>query len=169
MNVGDEIRVRTLGGVQRATLVRDTGGDWVRVRFPNGRELGVKRAKVVGSRKAPPTKPLERVPNTKRPEFVRVGPAMGPIRSAVYLAHVRERSCCICGKPGPSDPHHYGPRGMGQKTDDLRTVPLCRGCHDAFHATGACPPYDATETALEFYRAQVDALIAFGYGTSEEG
>jgi len=52
-----------------------------------------------------------------------------------YLAFVRELSCAKCSAPPSSviDPHHYGPRGMGQKTDDYRTIPLCRVCHLEAH------------------------------------
>lgn len=55
-----------------------------------------------------------------------------PWRSEEYLAMVRQFPCCRCGA-GPAEPHHWGPRGKAQKTDDFRTIPLCRACHDAFH------------------------------------
>lgn len=52
-----------------------------------------------------------------------------PSRSAAYLQHVRRHDCCNCGAFGPSDPDHVGPRGVGQKTSDYLTIPLCRFCH----------------------------------------
>lgn len=57
-----------------------------------------------------------------------------PARAPHYLAFVRGLDCVACGAPAPVDPHHFGPRGIAQKTDDYRVVPLCRRCHDAAHA-----------------------------------
>lgn len=54
-----------------------------------------------------------------------------PRRSKSYLAFVRKLDCCNCGTPGPSDPHHEGKRGVGQKTSDMLVIPLCRRCHSA--------------------------------------
>lgn len=59
-----------------------------------------------------------------------------PARAPHYLAFVRQQACCLCGAPPPSDPHHCGPRGAGQKTDDYRVAPLCRDCHEAVHRAG---------------------------------
>jgi hypothetical protein len=55
-----------------------------------------------------------------------------PRRSKSYLAFVRKLDCCNCGTPGPSDPHHEGKRGVGQKTSDMLVVPLCRRCHSIY-------------------------------------
>lgn len=76
----------------------------------------------------------------------------GPARSERYLVWVRTHPCLLCHRPGPSDAHHYGPRGLGQKTDDYRTVPLCRGCHDAVHSS-------PVKGQQPLYRAQVDLLV----------
>jgi hypothetical protein len=46
-----------------------------------------------------------------------------------YLDAVRTLDCYACGRPGPSDPDHQGPRPYGRKTDDDTAVPLCRMCH----------------------------------------
>lgn len=56
-----------------------------------------------------------------------------PARAPHYIAFVRQLQCRACGAPPPNDPHHHGGRGVGQKTDDYRTVPLCRACHDRVH------------------------------------
>jgi hypothetical protein len=52
-----------------------------------------------------------------------------------YLAAVRALPCCGCGAAAPSDPHHAATwlRGLGQKCDDDKAIPLCRACHDEFH------------------------------------
>lgn len=54
------------------------------------------------------------------------------VRDKAHLAWVRTLDCCWCHRRGPSDPHHdTKERGMSQKADDTRTIPLCRRCHDA--------------------------------------
>lgn len=85
-----------------------------------------------------------------------------PARSEAYLAFVRSHPCCACSAPAPSDPHHFGRRGMGQKTDDYRTVPLCRRCHDRWHAEHVVDG-DSTkaETTERFLREQVRLLVAW--------
>jgi len=46
-----------------------------------------------------------------------------------YLDAVRTLDCYACGRPGPSDPDHQGPRPFGRKADDDTAVPMCRTCH----------------------------------------
>lgn len=41
----------------------------------------------------------------------------------------RTLPCCVCGKPGPSDPDHVRTKGAGGK-DRGNIVPLCRRHHD---------------------------------------
>ncbi|WP_227732438.1 DUF968 domain-containing protein [Yersinia proxima] len=53
-----------------------------------------------------------------------------------WLKWVKSQQCCGCGSSA-DDPHHiigHGQGGMGTKTHDLFTIPLCRICHDALHA-----------------------------------
>jgi hypothetical protein len=43
-----------------------------------------------------------------------------------------------CGRRA-CDPHHarrdkHGPVGMGQRASDSRAIPICRPCHDDYHA-----------------------------------
>lgn len=84
-----------------------------------------------------------------------------PIRSALYLAFVREHPCCACQADGPSDPHHYGPRGMGEKADDTLTVPLCRPCHDDFHQRRAVRGRNVQQTEILFWRTEALLLTAW--------
>ncbi len=66
------------------------------------------------------------------------------------------------GAAGPSDPHHYGTGGgMGQKTDDYRTVPLCRRCHDHFHDHRELPGMGVATTRVFLLQRQVDLLVAW--------
>lgn len=74
-----------------------------------------------------------------------------------YLDWIRSLPCCACHAPPPSDPHHYGPR-VGRKASDYRAVPLCRPCHDAFHAKRCLGRMDATQTREFLILRQVDLL-----------
>lgn len=89
-------------------------------------------------------------------------PKSKPVRSRTYMDFVKGHKCCVCQAPPPSDPHHYGPagtKGMGLKTDDLRTVPLCRLCHDEFHAKAEVCGVSGDDLALAFYQEQVRLLV----------
>lgn len=114
-----------------------------------------------------PPRPLDgydppAVPAVSAPTF---RPRARPVRSRSYLSWVATKPCASCSAPGPSDPHHFGPRGYGEKTDDLRAVPLCRRCHDAFHSStpespvGAIPPENRLATRLRLLERQVDLLL----------
>lgn len=84
------------------------------------------------------------------PKFV-LGP-LPPARAPHYLAYIRQLNCCSCGRPG-SEPHHSGPRGMGQKTDDYRTIPLCFECHRRLHDGGELP--------IDLKAKMVDVLVRY--------
>jgi len=51
-----------------------------------------------------------------------------------YADIIRSLACCVCWRPGPSDPHHVRSRNAGGSKRDL--VPLCRQCHDRYHSIG---------------------------------
>lgn len=60
------------------------------------------------------------------------------IRNPKFLAFVRTQRCGACGAPPPSQATHirmasleYGKRstGVGEKSSDQWSVPLCQGCH----------------------------------------
>ena len=64
-------------------------------------------------------------------------------RNRKYLDWVATQRCLAMGwKPDPdnketwNDPCHFGPRGVGLKTDDYRTIPLRNKKHLAGHARG---------------------------------
>lgn len=85
----------------------------------------------------------------------------GPWRSPAYLNFVREMPCCLCGRPGYSDPSHHGRHGIGQKTDDARVIPLCRQDHDHFHRTGRLGDRTVTETRIFATGLALELVIEF--------
>jgi hypothetical protein len=52
---------------------------------------------------------------------------------AEYLRWIRTQSCRGCGRCAPSEAHHAGKRGLGQRAHDHTAIPLCRDCHRAWH------------------------------------
>jgi hypothetical protein len=178
MKKGDPIEFKReagLGGYVRGTfLALADGGRTVRVRAwgVTSEVVDVPARRVRSAMSERPrgeSRQYSKRSKPKRPS------KFGPIRSENYLAFVRVRPCCVCGAPGPSEPHHFGRRGMGQKTDDLRTVPLCvalNGCHDVFHNNGhfARVGLDTSESArLHMLETQVSLLVAFMALTLTEG
>jgi hypothetical protein len=50
-----------------------------------------------------------------------------------YLDWVREQRCNVCGRNPPSHPHHVTGAGMGTRSPDRQTIPLCPEHHRQFH------------------------------------
>lgn len=95
-----------------------------------------------------------------------------PLRDAAYLRHVRAQPCCVgrdaatttpCS--GPVVAHHHGPRGMGEKTDDYRTVPLCDGHHREFHDRGTIGEWPRADLDRSFTRVMSDVLMPWLWAT----
>ncbi len=182
--VGEVVQVATLSGVKSATLVAmlpDSGGAKIRWKH-NGQISVVMVSRIVGysgaTRESRPTRPAPSARARAPMEGTKTDPAVQllpwdrklaqlrpvpkppkPSRSRDYLAFVRDHACSSCRAPGPSDPHHYGGRGMGQKTDDHRTVALCRTCHDHFHDHARLPGMDSATTKVLLLQRQVDLLV----------
>ncbi len=80
-----------------------------------------------------------------------------PLRSQAYLAFVRAHPCCICGSFENIHAHHHGRRegggGMGVKTCDLHTVPLCPFCHQMWHQRGQIRHLSRSDTVAELWKA----------------
>ena len=59
---------------------------------------------------------------------------LNSIKNPNYLKALRSKPCAICGRPGPSEPHHIrnldGPTGVGCRPSDYLALPACRHCHD---------------------------------------
>lgn len=175
MNVGDEVEFKAsagLGGWRRGTLVElDDRSASVRERntlhiVPRSRvraleEDAPRRPPAARARPPAETGTMRRV-DASGGGLRAVPKPPAPLRSERYLDFIRIRPCCACGRSGPSDPHHYGPRGAGQKTDDYRVVPLCRICHDLFHAKRVLPSCrDVADTKAFILETQVRLLIEF--------
>ena len=58
--------------------------------------------------------------------------AQKPVRDREYLRFIKRLPCVACLRTWGIDPAHTGPHGLGQKACDLKTIPLCRRCHDEF-------------------------------------
>lgn len=91
-----------------------------------------------------------------------------PWRSEAYLAYVRRHPCCIAEDgatrtscSGSVVSHHHGPRGMGEKTDDSRTVPLCDGHHRTFHDRGTIDEWSRDALDRLFARVQAELLTTW--------
>ena len=55
------------------------------------------------------------------------------MRDPGYLQWVRELPCYHCGKTPAGCAHHRTGAGMARRASDYETIPLCHGCHMAFH------------------------------------
>jgi hypothetical protein len=66
---------------------------------------------------------------------------MKPARNPVYLAWIRTQPCVVCGRTQRIEAAHTGLRGLGQKSSDFSTIPLCETHHrtgkDSYHRLGA--------------------------------
>jgi hypothetical protein len=111
--------------------------------------------------KSGPVQTITRPFITDRPELEAQPKPPAAVRSDVFLDFVRAKPCMWCGRPGPSDPDHVGPHGLGQKTDDLRCIPSCRTHHDERHDRGRVRPHTKDETMNLIYKRQVDLLVEF--------
>ncbi len=59
------------------------------------------------------------------------------ILNAALLREIREMKCAWCGRWPPNDANHIVRKGTGggrQIDHRMNLVPLCRICHDDFHA-----------------------------------
>lgn len=73
-----------------------------------------------------------------------------PARNPDYLTWIRNHPCAAAqdGKcSGGIQASHHGSKGMGQKTDDYRTIPLCHHHHIVdWHGNGTLFGWSRTLT-----------------------
>ena len=88
----------------------------------------------------------------------------GRIVCEAFVEFVHAQDCCVCGAAGRSECHHHGPKGLGQRKDDLFGVPLCGpdfesdepGCHRKYHDGNLM-----FTDVVKIERAQLETLQAF--------
>lgn len=164
---GDRVSIRrALGRDQLGVVAEDwSGGGPVMVRLDGKTKPVPRDAAIVRpvERRGPPLRIEEPTPKpTTNAKLRPVPKPRGPYRSERYLAHVRQHPCSHCRRAAPSEAHHWHPRrGAGQKVSDLRTVPLCRRCHQHFHDTGRLPELDARTTRQAFVERQAELMEAW--------
>lgn len=145
----------------RATVIEDRGTS-IRVRAENGKASSVRREKVHRiTKEAMPTPKLSRPPSSAPLTLVAV-PKETASRSAAYLAYVRRHPCMSCGARGPSEAHHWAPRGkgggMGVKCDDYRTVPLCASCHRHWHDHARFIQWNGSDSRAAMIERQAELM-----------
>jgi hypothetical protein len=169
-------------------------GSSVRIRLADGKERTVEASRVKPARKAPDIVVVGNPPRYGKTHADKVMAAIddgiillarasdlrpvpkppSPLRSSAYLAFVREHDCCMRSSvfascDGPIEAHHFGPRGMSQKTDDFRTVALCQRHHREFHDTGTVDGLSREETEAAFIYDQRCMLIEWFDTNRENG
>lgn len=162
---GDDVTVTSFAGLEPAVVIEARGTEVV-VRTAKG-----KRRAVPVSRVRAAERPTTKLRPLARPPVDAPYEASAPIakdagaRVELYLKYVRAHPCACCRAPGPSEAHHWGPKGrsggMGTKCSDFRTVPLCAICHEHFHRSGSLPNLERKDTENLFLCAQVDLLDAW--------
>lgn len=81
-----------------------------------------------------------------------------PARCPAFLAFVQEHACTSCAAPAPSEAHHQGRKGVGQKCSDFLCVPLCHACHFVYTSTGALPGRSRASSLALMMATQVKLL-----------
>jgi hypothetical protein len=70
-------------------------------------------------------------------------------REPEYIRWTKNRMCAVWhAEPQgyPTEFHHYGPRGLGQKAPDQFGMPLCMECHRHYDDTGMLPGMTPDQT-----------------------
>ena len=60
--------------------------------------------------------------------------------------------CSVCGKPPPSDAHHWKTKGAGGRDEMSNLVSLCRTHHQEFHQVGVKTFYERFGMRMEIFR-----------------
>ena len=63
-----------------------------------------------------------------------------PVEDDAYKRFIRRLPCAVCSRTRRIEAAHFGPHGLGQKSDDRQCLPLCVTCHRmspiSYHALG---------------------------------
>ena len=178
LSPGQEVTVSGMTG-GRAIVVR-VDGDMVRL-SRSGKERTVPISRVTPKRESKALvvgpAPLNSIADMLAPiqrvydQSFRPVPKPITLRSEPYLAYVRKHPCCLCGAPGPSEPHHWSHHGgvMGAKVDDYRTVPLCQEHHRYWHDHGVLPGHDRVGSEWLLRRVQRELLVEWSVAALRDG
>lgn len=97
---------------------------------------------------------MRRTSVKKKPSAKLTDRKRGPERCAAFLAFVRTQPCLVPGCTAPSEAHHWGRRGVGQKCADWESAPLCHYHHvECWHRSRRLPGATA-EDWKERFRAE---------------
>ncbi len=92
------------------------------------------------------------------------------IRDRDFLAYAKEQGgiCCVCrwtvGESVPAEElHHWGSKGMGQKSHDYEVARLCKKCHDSYQGKRrlAFIRMDSIDILEAMERDALDLLIGY--------
>ena len=61
--------------------------------------------------------------------YFKPGKPEPPERSEAYKKFIRKFPCVCCGEARGIETAHFGPHGIGQKSSDYLTLPLCQEHH----------------------------------------
>jgi hypothetical protein len=85
-----------------------------------------------------------------------------------YLRFIRRLPCVACARPTTIEAAHFGPRGLGQKSDDRQTLPLCRKHHrtgnDSYHQLGPVKFADRHQLDVSGLIRQLNAFFEKHFG-----
>ena len=184
LSPGQEVTVSPNATAATVVYVRY---DTARVRFTSsGRERTVALCRVTPKResKALSVGPLDpSIPTTFRvideagpwplieAAILRPVPKPVTLTSPAYLAYVRKRPCCLCGRSEGVEAHHWSHHGsvMGAKVDDYRTAPLCQDHHRYCHDHGTLPDMDRAESEALFLWHQRSLVATWCIGKASDG
>lgn len=161
-HIGQPCRA-SVGGRHVTGTLRQIKPKGLVLTLSDGTALDIRRAQLVSIEAPrrtltpdpmPPMRPTASPSTIAQPPAIMVSqPKEQRMVCEPFLAYVRTLPCCNCAAPSPSDPHHEGPRGVGQKTHDVLAVPLCRPCHRIYTDTNRLPDGQGRQ------RSRADTLV----------
>ena len=179
LSPGQEVTVSPSGITAEVLYVR---GETVRVRNVNsGKARTVAIKNVTPKRESKSLTvgpaPLDSIADIVAPiqrvydQSLRPVPKPVTLTSPAYLAYVRKRPCCLCGRSEGVEAHHWSHHGsvMGAKVDDYRTAPLCQDHHRYCHDHGTLPDMDRAESEALFLWHQRSLVATWCIGKASDG
>ena len=94
-----------------------------------------------------------------------------PARAPSFLDFVRTMPCASCGKPGPSEAHHFTTGGVAMKGSDYFVAPQCVECHRHNVRDGGRSHYPGKtheESALTLWRSAAKTMALYIEGARRQ-